>query len=652
MKKITFGLMAFLAAQPMLQAQVNTQVQAPPYDLSWSTLHAPMGTQLWHRGCYLVKQSELTGLALTNSVITKVGFDVLASAGVAATGQMTLYLQNTTDATYSKGFNFPTCLVGMQNSYSGSFPLPAASANTTTIWNTLTNTLPYSGGGLYVAWEFSLTAVAGNTVQYMTNTSGLTTGGGYTVSSVSPPPNTIQTHSSSAAFRPCFRFEAANTATNELEIIRMTAPGKMSKLFSTGHVITAVVRNNSAQTLTNIPVSLTVAGANPFTDIATVNSLGAGLTTTVSFLPYLPTNTGLSTMTVTVPPDQLPANDDATWAQTVTCVDFASIPPLPATSFTSPAYGWNPTVGGIYSYKMRPPSNCSLTAMQMAQATGTMNGSMYGVLMDASGVILATSQTVALTNVSSITFIDFKFNPPVSITGGTDYLFGVAQPPYTGSQYFPFANIAVTPTVTNFYLSAITGGAPTNAHRGYIAIGALLSFPSTTISVAQTKTVVCKADRAPLTLTATGAQSYAWSIPGAGTGSTAVVTPTIQNSQSQGIVQYSVSGTFTTGPAAGCKSADAVVQFSVAPCLGMNDLDNYADIQLFPNPVSNGKLTVNGLQGKNTIVVMNTLGQTVITSVTDAETTDLDMSALANGNYLVRITDDANRVKSVKVSKQ
>jgi hypothetical protein len=290
--------------------------------------------------------------------------------------------------------------------------------------------------------------------------------------------------------------------------------------------------------------------------------------------------------------------------------------------------------------------------MQLAQATGTMNGTMYGVLMDAGGVILATSQTLTPSNVSSITFIDFKFNPPVALNGGTDYLFGVAQAPYTGTQYFPFANIAVTPTVTNFYLSSITGGAPTNAHRGYIAIGAVLSFPSTTVGVSATKTLVCKADRAPITLTATGAQSYAWSVPGAGTGSTAVVTPTIQSSQSQGVVQYSVSGTYTTGPAAGCKSADAVIQFSVAPCTGLNDLDNFADIQLFPNPVSNGKLTVNGLQGKNTIVVLNTLGQVVLTNVTDTESAEIDMSSLAGGNYLVKISDDLNRVKSVKVSKQ
>jgi hypothetical protein len=649
MKKFTFGFVTALALGGTLNSQVLTSVQAPVYDGSWSTLHAPMGTNQTHRGVYLVKQSELTGLVLTNSVITKVGIDYLAAFGSAATGQFTLYLENTSDNTYNKGFNFPIAIAPMGLPYyTGNYNLPAATTNTGTIMSNLTSNFTYTGGGIYVAYEYSISAVANNTVQYMTNTSGLTTGGGYTYSASGPAPNTIQTHSSSAAFRPAFRFEAANSATNEIEIVRMVAPGKYSKSFTAGHVVTAEVRNNSNTTLNSIPVTLTITGANAFSNVHVIPSLAAGATTVVPFAAYQPLVNGTSTMIVTVPPDQVTSNNATGWAQEVTCGDFASIPPIPVTSYTSPAYGWNNSQGGIYSYKMSVPSTTSLSAMYFAQATGTAvnNNSMYGVLMDVNGNILATSQTVVLSTVSNITFIDLPFSPAVALTPGVDYLFGVAQPP-SGSAYFPFANLAVTPTVTNFYLSPINGGSATNAHRGYMGIGSKLVFEVPDVAVVGTKSVVCKADRAPITLTVSGAETYQWLNPVNGGGATTVaVTPTIAAASASGVVTYTVRGVTCTFP-----TKNQTYKFNVIACTDINGYDPDA-ISIYPNPSVNGFVNVTGLRGSSHISVFNTLGQIVLNHDASNDNTEINISSLPPGNYIMRVTGDENVSTTIKLLKQ
>src|SRR5438046_368891 len=99
MKRITLVLLMALGFSSASFGQANTVIQAPLTDGSWSTLHAPSGSlnAVSHRACYLVLQSELTGLALTNSLITGFGFDFLNGVNAPTSGQFTVYLQNTGD---------------------------------------------------------------------------------------------------------------------------------------------------------------------------------------------------------------------------------------------------------------------------------------------------------------------------------------------------------------------------------------------------------------------------------------------------------------------------------------------------------------------------------------------------------------------------
>ncbi|GAA4499582.1 hypothetical protein GCM10023172_18420 [Hymenobacter ginsengisoli] len=85
--------------------------------------------------------------------------------------------------------------------------------------------------------------------------------------------------------------------------------------------VQAVVTNVGYQTLTNVPVALSVTGANTFNNTQTVASLDPGSSTTVTFAAYPATlNTGTNTLSVTatVANDANAANNTATFSQQVT----------------------------------------------------------------------------------------------------------------------------------------------------------------------------------------------------------------------------------------------------------------------------------------------------------------------------------------------
>ena len=297
MKKITLAIFTFLSSATAVFGQANTTIGAPLYDGSWSSLHAPSGSAsaVYHRACYLVTQSELTNFALTNSVVTGFGFEFLNGVSSAVAGNFTVYLQNTGNTTYSKGTNFATAIAGMQVVYNGVYNIPINAGATSTILPLSGPAFNYAGGGIYVAWDwYSAAPTSTLPARYLCNTTGLTPNGGtYTSTATGPAPTTM----SLDVFRPAFIFQAANTATNEISITRLDAMGKYAKLLTGGQSITAQVRNNSniAKTVT---VTLTVSGANPFTNSQTLTAVPAGSYATATFPGYLTPISGLSTMTV------------------------------------------------------------------------------------------------------------------------------------------------------------------------------------------------------------------------------------------------------------------------------------------------------------------------------------------------------------------
>ena len=653
MKKITLAVLVLFALAGKMIAQPTLTINAPPNDGGNSQLAAPSGSAdaAYHRGAFLIKASELGGLITSNSVITTVQFGLLQGCSAPVTGQYTLYLQNTTDATFNKGTTWSTILTGMTPNYNGNITIPQTAASTSTIISL--NTTPnftWTGGGIYVAFAFyAPTANSTQLATWVCNYSGLTGGAvrGYTTSA-GPAPTTL----TSSNFRLSMNLLAQNTATNEVAVLAMDAPGMVAKTFNTGHQIYAWVKNASINALTNVSVAVGSSGANTFANVQTIANFAAGSTSMVTFSAFNPTVSGINNITVSVLPDQNNSNNSLTWSQSVTCNGVA-IHPANVTYTT--AYGYGGTTGsGCFTSKHNFPANASLTGVLIAigSYSGNTGQSMYGVVADGSGNIVGTSNTVVVNSASTQNFV---FNPPIALTSGTDYYIGVAQPT---NGYYPMAYTDATSIVMpDYYNFPLAGGSAPAAMglNGWFGITPQVMLPSMMISAAATRTRVCAKESTTLNLSGQSGMTYSWSAssintisPSSNTVTSVVVTPTL--STTSGVVSYSVVG---TDGATGCKSNVAAITVSFNICNGLVNNSTYGSIiAAYPNPAVNGKVNVTGLEGSNTITVYNVIGQAVLSFNTSEENAVVDLKDQPSGNYLIKISNANNESKTIKIVNQ
>lgn len=104
-------------------------------------------------------------------------------------------------------------------------------------------------------------------------------------------------------------FQFTPIVLNDASVRTIYAQGKVSRLFNTPDSIRAFISNNGVNAISSLVVTLTISGAHSYTTSATISSLAPGLSTTVSFDPYLPLVDGASVITVSVPSDDNNANN-------------------------------------------------------------------------------------------------------------------------------------------------------------------------------------------------------------------------------------------------------------------------------------------------------------------------------------------------------
>jgi hypothetical protein len=540
--------------------------------------------------------------------------------------------------------------------YTGNYTVPGGNGASTITVN-FTPTFTYTGGGIYVAYEWaSAGPFAANPATYRAN---LVTGAGLGAASYNNPQPAVNTMTVND-FRPAFVFNAVNTATNEASVVSLNAPGKIASFYNAPHTITALVRNSSINALSNVAVTLGISGANSFSDVQTIPTIAAGGTANVTFAGFNPANNGLNNITVSIPADQNNANNTAAWTQSVTC-DLVAIPPvIPAGSYTSQGYGAGAnTAGLIYTFKHTPGSNAALKGVNVVVPSfanaQNLGKNLYAVLLDANGAIIATGNTVSITGPSMDVFTSYNFPAPFpSLTAGTDYHIGIGIPT---NGYFPVGVTAFTAGTMPGYVSFPTaGGTGTNLSIGYLSLEGVLEFPGLAMTASQSKTATCVKE--PFTLTVnSGANTFSWTCstpslaPAAGSATAVVITPNALPPLSPSVtLVYNVVGTFTAN---GCKTPFATINHIVVPCTGLvtNGLEG-SDIKFFPNPTASGKSVISGLEGKNNVSIFNLLGEVVLTQNTESETMSIDLSDFASGNYLVKITNDRNETRTVKIINQ
>lgn len=194
-----------------------------------------------------------------------------------------------------------------------------------------------------------------------------------------------------------FRFTPIVRPANDAAVTIIYTLGQLAQTYSTPHAVQAVVTNNSASALTNLPVTLTVSGANSFTNTQTVATIASGATATVTFAAYPLTSTGTNTLTVTVPADDVATNNSATASQNVSPNRLSFIDPSQALVATGVGVG---AAEGILAAKYTVTQPTTVYEVKPTFAASTGNTSTYQVLLlDATGTgstpgnILYTSPT-------------------------------------------------------------------------------------------------------------------------------------------------------------------------------------------------------------------------------------------------------------------
>ncbi|TGE26037.1 T9SS type A sorting domain-containing protein [Hymenobacter aquaticus] len=261
------------------------------------------------------------------------------------------------------------------------------------------------------------------------------------------------------------RFRPA--AAQDAAVLAVYSLGKLPIPAGAPHTIQAVVRNVGTSALANVSVTASVAGANTFTSNKTIASLAVGASTTVSFDPFTPTNTGNETITVTSGADDASGNNTATYQQVVNATTYAVAEAGPSSGsvgFTNNTTG--EAGSGIFAVKYNTSVARTVSAVTVRlEDTRSVGRTVYGVVCDAAGAILSRTPDYVILASDIATTKTFTMPAPVAVAAGSFFAgFAEAVSPAGTAGYFPLGLQTETPTRTGtFYTMALTGGSPVDA---------------------------------------------------------------------------------------------------------------------------------------------------------------------------------------------
>lgn len=471
MKKITQLFLVAVFATTYSFGQANIVLNAPTGNTT-TQVRVPNGTAAhsFMRGASLVLTSELNSVVSGTSLNT-FGFSATAGANAAVTGTMIVYMLNSADATFTRGTDWATIISGMTQVYSGPYTVPASATN---IDLTLTTPFVYNGGGIYVAYDFIMTGTAATTpATYSANSTGLVNGC-VSAASATAAPTTL----AATSFRPSTRFGYVNPNSNDVAVESVSSFGNIATTLGLSTPISANVRNKSNVALTNIVVTAAISGANTYSNSQTIPTLAAGAVVTVNFTSWTPTALGSNVLSVSVPADQFNANNNFNFNTSSTC--FASGQGQSAVSYSA-GVGFN-TGSGIISTPVLNSVPSTISGVNLAISSETpaamnVGKTVFAVLLNSSGAILAQSPNTVLVAGDLNTIKSFTFPTPIAIAANQQVHVGLAQTANATAGYFPLGSY-VNPNLTTVYnTSALTGGALTllTTNLGQLGIEAVYS---------------------------------------------------------------------------------------------------------------------------------------------------------------------------------
>jgi hypothetical protein len=487
-----------------------------------SSNSGPNGTSshTYMRGSTLAIASELTTGIPTSTTLTTFGFMINAGASSAVSGNLKVYMLNTTATTYANGSDWATLSAAMTLVYDGLYTIPVS---TVPIAADVTLTTPflYTGGGIYIAYQWTCTSTVATTAAvYQCNTS--LTNGLVRANSSTALPATLSTASS---YRPCMRLGYNNPYTNDGVVLQVYTLGKLPIPFGTPHAVQAYIKNQGAVTIYNTPATLNIAGANSFTNVKTIDSILAGSQSLVTFDNFVPTSVGANTVTVSIPSDENNTNNSLVKSLETNLNTYS----YAQGTIHDGGVGFTSATGDFVAKF----TTTSTQAMNQVDVRFSAGGQPFQIGIwsvgtgGTPGTLLYTSPTYTSTSGAYTVLID----PPVTIPVGAFFV-GVKQ---TGTSNVSFAYQSETPIRPNCFFYTSPGGgttwtdfAPNNAFRFMIEPKFALANDVSINAIAPAASTVMVAGQ-PITLQAT--------VINYGT-----------NTQATVPVKYSVNGATPVGP--------------------------------------------------------------------------------------------------------
>ena len=174
---------------------------------------APQGSMRYIRNVWLITAAEMAAAGYTSGqVFTGLGFNYSVAQSTAITGTFTAYMENTTDATNNKSNDWATAIATMTTVSNSNITIPAAVGSYDITFSGGTS-FTYTGGGLYIAFDYQNqtgTLATGGTAIC---SSALTGGLRGVTSAVNFAPTTL----ASSSFRPETRIGVETLGINEYE---------------------------------------------------------------------------------------------------------------------------------------------------------------------------------------------------------------------------------------------------------------------------------------------------------------------------------------------------------------------------------------------------------------------------------------------------
>jgi hypothetical protein len=300
---------------------------------------------------------------------------------------------------------------------------------------------------------------------------------------------------------------------------------------------------------------------------------------------------------------------------TVACVGRPSY--LTGYGALSPtSYSWSNGMNAVQVATVNPVANTvyTLTGINNFGCTNTQT-------------ILLTMNTNTLTVIQSATAICEGQSANLTASGAVTY---------TWSNGLMYQTIPVTPTVTTNY--SVTATDANNCTISNFLSLTVLSKP--TVSITSNKTSLCRGEQ--ITLTGAGANTYTWN--------TNAQTPSLVFTVPSDIIYYfNVTGK----DANGCTNV-ASYSIAVSRCVGIKESEaSDAAFNLYPNPGTGlFDLYVSQVNEHLEVQVFNELGMLVKSQTVVSTENKLDLQNETRGIYFVRIIDNKNVVKVIKLIKE